>query len=103
MSHRFLQTGSGRTVPLQRPASFHHQQAYTRTVQLHPFLRDVLMEQVQGGTDYHRICLRHQWAALPVTRVEDCPDCPECVAELEAFDGRERYRQLQRVSLVNVF
>ena len=96
MSHRFLQAGSGRTVGLE------HRQAYPRTVHLHPFLRDVLMEATRDGTDYHRICLRHQWAALPVTRVEDCPDCPECVAEVQAFDGRDRYRALQRVSLVNV-
>lgn len=54
----------------------------------------IVRRVVDGGIDYVRVCWRHQWSSVPVTRRADVPACVACDAEVDAEAGRQRYREL---------
>ena len=46
------------------------------------------------GFDYQRICVRHQWASLPIASRHLVSDCLYCDTEVYGKKGQDRYSRL---------
>jgi len=62
-----------------------------------PFAQEIWSRPSPDGTDYWRVCLRHEWVSLDAPDVRCLSPCPLCLAELDSGHWRARFHRLMCV------